>query len=147
MGHKALLTAAAIAACAAMAPAFADDAAKLEALSAIGKPYVRGGDTPAQGFDCSGLVFHVYRATRGITLPRSVAGLSHVGKPVRPIDLQPGDLLFYNTRKRPYSHVAIYIGGGRFVHAPRPGARVRVERTDSRYWRARFDGARRIGGA
>jgi cell wall-associated NlpC family hydrolase len=144
MGHKAFLTAAFVAASAAMAPAFADDAAKLEALAAVGKPYVRGGDTLEHGFDCSGLVFFVYRAARGITLPRSVAGLRHAGKPVSRAELQPGDLLFYNTRKRPYSHVAIYIGGGRFVHAPRPGARVRIERADSSYWRARFDGARRI---
>lgn len=126
------------------APAAADEAVRSEALAAVGVPYARGGDTLARGFDCSGLVFHVYRATRGVTLPRSVDGLRRVGRPVSVRELEPGDLLFYNTRHRPYSHVGIYIGNGRFVHAPRPGARVRVEDLRKTYWRSRFNGARRL---
>jgi cell wall-associated NlpC family hydrolase len=67
-----------------------------------------------------------------------------VGNPVRLKELQPGDLVFYNTRNRPYSHVGIYLGEGRFVHAPRAGARVRVENAYTPYWRSRFNGARRL---
>ena len=67
-----------------------------------------------------------------------------IGKPVKRRDLIPGDLVFYNTRNQPYSHVGMYIGNGRFVHAPKPGARVRVERVDTAYWSARFNGARRL---
>jgi cell wall-associated NlpC family hydrolase len=125
-------------------PALADDAASDEALALVGTPYVRGGESPRRGFDCSGLVVYVFRSALGIELPRRVAGLRSVGKAVRLQDLEPGDLLFYNTRHRPYSHVGIYVGEGRFVHAPRPGARVRVEEIGKRYWRARFNGARRV---
>jgi cell wall-associated NlpC family hydrolase len=144
MGHKTLFLTAFFSAWQVAAPALAQDRASLEALSAVGTPYVRGGDTPERGFDCSGLVVYVYRNAMGVHLPRRVAELKTVGKPVRLRELQPGDLLFYNTRHAPYSHVGIYVGGGRFVHAPRPGARVRVEEIGKAYWRARFNGARRI---
>jgi cell wall-associated NlpC family hydrolase len=144
MRHKTLFLAALFAAWLGAPPAMAQDRASLEALAAVGTPYVRGGDTPERGFDCSGLVVYVYRNALGMHLPRSVAELKAVGKPVRLRELAPGDLLFYNTRNAPYSHVGIYIGGGRFVHAPRPGARVRVEEISKAYWRARFNGARRI---
>lgn len=110
----------------------------------LGTRYRRGGKSPEDGFDCSGLVAHVFERSRGITLPRNVAGQSKVGVPVEQAALKPGDLVFYNTRNRPYSHVGIYLGDGRFIHAPRPGQRVRVERADTRYWRARFNGARRV---
>lgn len=142
MGHKALFLCAFISALA--APAFAESTASREALSLVGSPYARGGATPQRGFDCSGLVVYVYRSALGIRLPRRVADLKSVGKAVGLRDLAPGDLVFYNTRHRPYSHVGIYVGEGRFVHAPRPGARVRVESIDKRYWRARFNGARRV---
>lgn len=73
-------------------------------------------------------------------------GRRPVGKPIKRLqELEPGDLVFYNTRNSPYSHVGIYVGDGRFVHAPRSGQRVRAESVDSPYWRARFDGARRVG--
>jgi cell wall-associated NlpC family hydrolase len=147
MGHKVLFLAGLMAAGLAAQPALAQDRASLEALSAVGTPYVRGGDTPERGFDCSGLVVYAYRNALGLHLPRRVAELKTVGKPVRLRELAPGDLLFYNTRNAPYSHVGIYIGGGRFVHAPRPGARVRVEDIGKAYWRARFNGARRIESA
>jgi len=144
MRHNLLFLCAFACALAAPAPAMADEAAKAEALAAVGTPYRRGGETPQRGFDCSGLVYHVFLAAHGITLPRRVAGQRHAGRAVRVEELEPGDLLFYNTRHRPYSHVGIYIGGGRFVHAPRPGARVRIEAIGKRYWRSRFDGARRV---
>ncbi len=111
----------------------------------VGTRYRYGGTSPEEGFDCSGLVAHVFERTRGITLPRNTQGQSEVGVPVKPVALEPGDLLFYNnTRNRPYSHVGIYLGEGRFIHAPRPGHRVRVESIHATYWRARFNGARRM---
>ena len=143
MGHKLLFLCAFISALVAPA-AFAASPASEAALRLVGTPYVRGGESPERGFDCSGLVVYVYRNALGIELPRRVADLKGVGKAVRLLELAPGDLVFYNTRRRPYSHVGIYVGGGRFVHAPRPGARVRVESIDKRYWRARFNGARRV---
>ena len=117
----------------------------VEAMLTIGTKYSYGGNSPETGFDCSGLIAHVFQRAWGVALPRSVEGQSRVGKPVQRLrELLPGDLVFYNTRNRPYSHVGIYVGGGQFVHAPRPGARVRIEDVDKPYWRARFSGARRI---
>ena len=113
-------------------------------LHAVGTRYQYGGRSPESGFDCSGLIAHVFEQSRGLALPRTAAGQSRIGKPVKRRDLIPGDLVFYNTRNRPYSHVGMYIGNGRFVHAPKPGARVRVERVDTSYWRTRFNGARRL---
>lgn len=110
----------------------------------LGTPYRYGGKSPESGFDCSGLVAHVFERTRGVALPPNAEGQSRVGRPVKKVALVPGDLLFYNTRNRPYSHVGIYLGEGRFIHAPRPGQRVRVENIDSPYWKARFNGARRV---
>jgi len=114
------------------------------ALAAVGTRYRYGGRSPATGFDCSGLVAHVFEEAWGLLLPHSAQAQSRIGKPVRIGELAPGDLVFYNTRNQRYSHVGIYIGDGRFVHAPRPGARVRVESIKTRYWRARFNGARRL---
>lgn len=113
-------------------------------LHALGTQYRYGGSSLKTGFDCSGLIAHVFEQSWGIAMPRTAAGQSRVGKPVKRRDLIPGDLVFYNTRNQPYSHVGMYIGNGRFVHAPKPGARVRVERVDTSYWRARFNGARRL---
>jgi cell wall-associated NlpC family hydrolase len=117
----------------------------LQALQALGVKYRLGGRSPETGFDCSGLVAHVFERAWGLLLPPSTQALREVGAPVTRIkELQPGDLVFYNTRNRPYSHVGIYLGDGRFVHAPRPGARVRVESLKTSYWSTRFDGARRL---
>jgi cell wall-associated NlpC family hydrolase len=118
--------------------------AALQALSAVGVRYRYGGDSPQTGFDCSGLVMHVYDRAWGMALPRSTKDQRYVGRAVKRVDLQPGDLVFYNTRNRPFSHVGIYLGDGNFVHAPRQGQRVRVESIDKPYWRARFNGARRL---
>jgi cell wall-associated NlpC family hydrolase len=115
-----------------------------QALLAVGVSYERGGHSPRTGFDCSGLVSYVFQKAWGMLLPRNAKGQSEAGAPVAMAELEPGDLVFYNTRKRPYSHVGIYLGDGRFIHAPRPGERVRVESVDSPYWRTRFDGARRL---
>jgi cell wall-associated NlpC family hydrolase len=119
-------------------------AAAKEALVKVGIRYRYGGATPEQGFDCSGLVTYVFEQAWGVSLPRSTADQRSVGHAVKRGRLEPGDLVFYNTRNRPYSHVGIYLGDGMFVHAPRRGQRVRVENIDNPYWRARFDGARRL---
>lgn len=118
--------------------------ALLQALLALGIEYRNGGRAPNQGFDCSGLVAHVYREAYGIHLPANARAQSEVGVPVSLADLEPGDLVFYNTLDRPYSHVGIYLGDNRFVHAPKAGSSVRVESLRTSYWSSRFDGARRI---
>jgi cell wall-associated NlpC family hydrolase len=151
MGHKFLFTCAFLALLPAAAARPSTDAtrdyraeAALQALFAVGTRYHYGGDSPETGFDCSGLVTHVYDRAWGVALPRSTKEQRHVGRAVKRADLQPGDLVFYNTRNRPFSHVGIYLGDGNFVHAPRPGQRVRVESINTPYWRARFNGARRL---
>jgi cell wall-associated NlpC family hydrolase len=89
-------------------------------------------------------VAHVYREGYGITLPRHTLGQSQAGQPVSADELKPGDLVFYNTLNRPYSHVGIYLGDGRFIHAPKTGSAVRIEYLKSAYWSKRWNGARRI---
>ncbi len=118
--------------------------ALLQALLALGVDYSDGGNSPATGFDCSGLVVHVFSQAYGVSLPRTALDQGSVGAPVDDQDLEPGDLVFYNTLGRPFSHVGIYLGDGRFVHSPKPGARVRVENMRGEYWLRRFNGARRI---
>ena len=118
--------------------------ALLQALIALGVDYRYGGAARATGFDCSGLVAHVYEQAWGIRLPHNTLAQSKAGVPVALAELEAGDLVFYNTLNRPYSHVGIYVGDGRFVHAPKSGARVRVEPMKSAYWTQRFSGARRI---
>ena len=116
----------------------------VHAMQAVGVKYRYGGRSPETGFDCSGLITHIFERAWGVLLPPGTEALSKVGKAVRAKDLQPGDLVFYNTRNKPYSHVGIYLGDGRFLHAPRPGAKVRVESVETGYWRTRFNGARRL---
>ena len=118
--------------------------ALLQTLLALGLDYRYGGNSPVTGFDCSGLVAHVYLEAWGIRLPRNAYAQSEAGMPVSLAELQAGDLVFYDTLERPYSHVGIYLGDGRFVHAPKSGARVRVESLKSAYWSQRFNGARRV---
>jgi cell wall-associated NlpC family hydrolase len=116
----------------------------VQALSLLGTPYRFGGSSPQAGFDCSGLVQHVFASVLNRELPRRAEEISGVGHPVSRAELQPGDLVFFNTLRRAYSHVAIYIGEGRFVHAPARNGRVRIEGMDDRYWATRFNGARRV---
>ena len=116
----------------------------VRALTLIDTPYRYGGSTPASGFDCSGLVRYVYEAVAGRLLPRRSEDMGLLGETITRSQLEPGDLVFFNTLARAYSHVAIYIGDGRFLHAPARGGRVRIEALDDRYWRARFNGARRL---
>jgi cell wall-associated NlpC family hydrolase len=89
-------------------------------------------------------VAYVFARAAQLRLPRNTFDLARVGAAIDPAELRAGDLLFYNTQQRPYSHVGIYLGGSRFVHAPSSGGAVRIEQMDLRYWAQRFDGARRI---
>jgi len=119
------------------------------AMNFLGVPYKRGGSSHDKGFDCSGFTRHIFETSFGLLLPRrvddqaSAAGLV----PVKKEELQPGDLVFFNTLKRTFSHVGIYIGEGRFIHSPRPGGEVRVENMGVAYWTKRFTGARRAEAA
>lgn len=114
------------------------------ALAAAGADYRSGGKSHQSGFDCSGLVAHVYREAYGLALPHNTQAQSELGDAIKPSKLQPGDLVFFNTQHKPFSHVGIYLGEGRFIHAPKEGAVVRTENLRARYWATRFDGARRI---
>jgi cell wall-associated NlpC family hydrolase len=116
----------------------------LQALSFLGVNYKWGSANPERGFDCSGLVSHVFQQVSGVILPRNSQAMSKVGEKVDKSDLQPGDLVFFNTRRQPNSHVGIYIGDERFVHAPSRGGEVEVSDMQEGYWKKRFNGARRM---
>ncbi|MEI8303579.1 MAG: NlpC/P60 family protein [Burkholderiales bacterium] len=116
----------------------------LRALSLLGVNYKFGGNSPDTGLDCSGLVRHVFREAAGMVLPRRAEEISRAGESIDTTQLQPGDLVFYNTLRRTFSHVGIYIGNGQFVHAPSRGGGVRVEQMSESYWSKRFNGARRV---
>jgi cell wall-associated NlpC family hydrolase len=118
----------------------------LFALSLLDMPYVSGGRGPATGFDCSGLVSHVYLQAAGIRLQGSAASMAKASHPVNPADLRAGDLVFFNTLGYAFSHVGIYVGDGRFVHASNPRTGVRIDRLDSKYYVARFEGAKTVLG-
>jgi cell wall-associated NlpC family hydrolase len=118
----------------------------MQALAQLGTPYRTGGLSPQTGFDCSGLVAYVYREGAGLALPRNTFDLSQEGVPVERNALRPGDLVFYNTQRRAYSHVGIYLGEDRFIHAPSSGGEVRVENLRADYWMRRYSGARRVIG-
>jgi cell wall-associated NlpC family hydrolase len=116
----------------------------IHALSMIGVRYKYGGNSAENGFDCSGFVRYVFQEAAGLNLPRDSYGMSKLGDTVDLNQLVPGDLLFYNTLRRRFSHVAIYIGDGRFVHAPSRGKTVEIVDMGDRYWKNRFNGARRL---
>ena len=118
----------------------------LAAIGLVGVPYRLGGNDIDNGFDCSGFTRHLYQAHLDVTLPRRSHDQAEASGfiDVPPYELQPGDLVFFNTLNRRNSHVGIYVGEGRFIHAPRTGAQVRLEAIGARYWLQRFDGARRL---
>jgi cell wall-associated NlpC family hydrolase len=118
----------------------------LFALGMIGVSYRWGGSTPDTGLDCSGLVRYVFQQVTGVTLPHSARELSRVGRKVGVDDLEPGDLVFFNTRRFAFSHVGIYLGDKRFLHAPAAGRDVEIATLDKSYWLKRFNGARRLVG-
>ena len=116
----------------------------LRAIGMIGINYKHGGNSPETGLDCSGLVRYVFKEAWGTSLPRTAEEISQVGNTVDSHDMQPGDLVFYNTLKRGFSHVGIYLGDNKFIHSPSSGGQVRIESMDLSYWKNRFNGARRI---
>ena len=116
----------------------------LAALSQVGTPYAWGGHSPTTGFDCSGLVAYVYRRTSKLVLPRLAGAQARAARPIEPADLRAADLVFYNTLGEEFSHVGIYIGQERFVHAPATGSWVQIARISAPSWRARYNGARRV---
>ena len=117
------------------------------AMGFLGVPYKWGGNSAETGFDCSGFVRSMYHQTVGLLLPRKAEQQAAATQQIEKNDLQPGDLVFFNTMRRAFSHVGIYVGDGKFIHSPRAGAEVRVESMGGSYWQQRFDGARRVATA
>ncbi|MFN4118256.1 C40 family peptidase [Acidovorax sp.] len=124
----------------------ADQASNLviNAMGFLGVPYKRGGNSAETGFDCSGFVRAIYEQTVGLLLPRRADQQAAATQVIDKKELQPGDLVFFNTMRRNFSHVGIYVGDGKFIHSPRSGAQVRVEDMGVAYWARRFNGARRV---
>ena len=122
----------------------AANAVLMRAISLVGTPYHWGGNTPASGFDCSGLVNYVYRDMLDLRLPRTSRELAaYQGPRIAPGRLEAADLVFFGSSGQ-VSHVGIYVGEGRFVHAPSSGGTVRLDRLDGPYWRDHYSGARRV---
>jgi cell wall-associated NlpC family hydrolase len=119
----------------------------LTAMGFLGVPYKRGGNTEYTGFDCSGFVRATFERTLGLVLPRRAEEQAKATTTIKKEELRPGDLVFFNTMRRTFSHVGIYVGEGKFIHSPRAGAQVRVEDMRQAYWTKRFNGARRVEGA
>lgn len=115
-----------------------------DALGLVGIRYRRGGNSSETGFDCSGFVGFVVLENLGLKLPRTSREISRAGAPVAKAELEPGDLVFFNTMRNAFSHVGIYLGDSLFVHAPRSGQKVRVEDMRDSYWAKRYNGARRV---
>jgi cell wall-associated NlpC family hydrolase len=115
-----------------------------QAMDYLGVRYRRGGTSATSGFDCSGYVRSVFAESLGLILPHNAKAISKAGEFITKNELQPGDLVFFNTMRRAFSHVGIYLGNDLFVHAPRAGGKVRIEDMTDRYWKRRFDGARRV---
>jgi cell wall-associated NlpC family hydrolase len=116
----------------------------VSAMGFLGLPYKRGGSSFETGFDCSGFVKALFEQSIGKVLPRSAAEQAAQTSTIEKDELQPGDLVFFNTMRRAFSHVGIYVGEGKFIHSPKPGAQVRIEDMNVRYWNTRYNGARRV---
>ena len=122
----------------------AANAVLMRAISLVGTPYRYGGNTPEGGFDCSGLVNYVYRDMLDLTLPRTSRALAaYQGPRIEPQQLATADLVFFGSGGN-VTHVGIYVGEGRFVHAPSTGGTVRLDHLDGSYWRRHYSGAKRI---
>jgi cell wall-associated NlpC family hydrolase len=114
------------------------------ALGLLDTGYRFGGKNPDAGLDCSGMVSYIVEQVSGRRLPHNAAGIAERTRPIATQALRPGDLVFFNTLGRPYSHMGIYMGDGRFIHAPSSKGKVRMDRLDSRYFAERFEGARTL---
>jgi len=118
-----------------------------QAMAVIGVRYRWNAELPQSGLDGSSFVAYVFKDKLGFLLPNKSTQMSRVGKPINRDDLQPGDLVFFNTMRLTFSHVGIYVGDNKFIHSPSKGASVRVDDLGSVYWDRRFDGARRLDGS
>lgn len=118
----------------------------LQAMSLIGVKYKWGGATPEAGLDCSGFVRYVFQNSMNIALPHNALGMAQSGSSIDKEELKPGDLVFFNTLGRTFSHVGIYMGDNRFIHSPRAGKSVEITNLNQSYWSSRFTGARRYDG-
>lgn len=118
----------------------------MASMNFLDVPYQLGGTHESTGFDCSGFTKYIFEKSMGIILPRRADEQARAPgfMPILHDDLKPGDLVFFNTLARVFSHVGIYIGDGKFIHAPRTGTVVRIENMRSSYWSQRFNGARRV---
>ncbi|WP_089960707.1 C40 family peptidase [Limnohabitans sp. 2KL-3] len=116
----------------------------MQAMDLLGVPYKRGGSSESSGFDCSGFVRHLYEKSVGQLLPRRAEEQARSTEVIEREELKPGDLVFFNTMRRAFSHVGMYVGDGKFIHAPRAGKSVKIEDMRSAYWQKRFNGARRL---
>lgn len=125
-------------------PASRHDDVLFEAFSHVGTPYRYGGSSPSTGFDCSGLIHYVYNKAAGVTLPRTTSGLYSLKSNSPKTPLQPGDLLLFATGGRKVDHAGIYVGDGRFLHAPSSGGKVRVDSLHAGYWQRSYLGSRRV---
>ncbi|MEJ6005383.1 C40 family peptidase [Paucibacter sp. AS339] len=117
----------------------------VSAMNFLGVRYTRGGNSVESGFDCSGFTRHIFEMSVGMVLPHRADEQARMSNllTVKREELKPGDLVFFNTMKRTFSHVGIYVGEGKFIHSPRVGGAVRVEDMREAYWAKRFTGARR----
>lgn len=112
------------------------------ALGLVDTGYRFGGKNPEAGLDCSGMVSYIYNRAAGMKVVGSAADIARNGRPIERLSMRPGDLVFFNTRNRAYSHVGIYLGDQRFIHAPSSNGKVRIDRLNDRYYAQRFDAAR-----
>lgn len=116
----------------------------VNALSLTGVRYKYGGHSPETGFDCSGFVRYVFKQATSLSLPHNALAISRLGQSVSKNELKPGDLVFFNTLKKTFSHVGIYVGDNRFIHSPSSGGKVKIESMQSSYWATRYNGAQRL---
>lgn len=114
------------------------------ALGLLGTGYKFGGRNPEAGLDCSGMVSYIVEQVSGKRLPHNAAQIASMTRPISRTALQPGDLVFFNTSRRPHSHMGIYMGEGRFIHSPSSRGRIRVEKMDNTYFKPRLDGIRTL---
>ena len=113
-------------------------------MGLIGLDYRFGGSNPEAGLDCSGMVGYIYRNAVGVELPRTAAQIADVARPIPDSQLRVGDLVFFNTSGKPFSHMGIYVGDGKFAHAPSSNSQIRLDYLSNSYFAARYQGARTV---